>query len=239
MKISIIIPAYNEENVIGSTIIETSDYFSRQAFDYEIIVVDDGSKDRTAEKVERLQGKYSKLRLLKNGSNRGKGGAVRTGMLQGSGDYLLFMDADLSTPITEFIKFMPNIQAGTDVVIGTRKKKGANITRRQPLLREYMGKMFTWVSNILLGCTVSDYTCGFKVFSCQAAKNIFSRQLIDGWGYDSEIIFLARKKGYDIKEIPVTWHNDGDTKVRLVRDSVNSFIELIRIRINYIKNRYA
>ena len=239
MKLSIVIPAYNEENDIENTIIRASDYFLKQALDYEIIVVDDGSKDRTVEKVRNLLGKYTNLRLLKNSSNRGKGSAVRLGMLQGAGDYLLFMDADLSTPLIEFIKFIPEIQAGADIIIGTRKKKGANITMRQPILREYMGKVFTWVSNILLGCAVSDYTCGFKIFSRQAAKNIFSRQRIEGWGFDSEIIFLAGKNKYNIKEIPVSWHNDAGTKVRLVRDSINSFIELIRIRINDIKKRYA
>ena len=178
------------------------------------------------------------LQLLRSDRNYGKGHAVKMGVLHSTGSYVLMSDADLSTPIEEFDRFLPFLESGFKVVIGTRKKGEAQILLHQPFWRESMGKVFTELSNIFLGLRVSDFTCGFKAFERQAGQQIFSRQRIDGFAFDSETIFLANQLQFTIKEIPVIWKNSPDTRVRIVRDTFLSLYSLFQIRWNHISGKY-
>ena len=233
MKLSIVIPAFNEANRIGPTLVAAYAYFRELIPDHELLVVDDGSRDNTSGLVRQLQTEQiPTLRLLANGRNMGKGGALQHGMLAANGDYLLFCDADQSTPFTEMEKFLPAMEQKEPVVIGTRKSDGADVKKHQPWLRETMGKGFTVLSRAMIGVKVSDFTRGFKLFSRDAAQAIFRRQRIYDWSFDSEILHIAAKLGYNITEVPVTWINSEDTRVNLVRDTINSFKGLLRIRYN-------
>ena len=168
----------------------------------------------------------------------GKGFAVRKGMLASTADYSLLTDADIATPLTEINKFLPFIKAGLDVVVGTRKNGHSTVTVHQPLLRENMGKVFTALSRLVLGVNVTDFTCGFKVFKKEARTAIFKRAVINRWGYDSEILFLAHKLGYNMVERSVAWADQKNTKVKLLVDTFNSLKELLEIRLNYFSGKY-
>lgn len=228
--LSVIVPCYNEADCIIISLRKIIDYLSRKDFTYEIIVVDDGSVDNTKNLVEKfIKDNPGILIKLLSTEHKGKGYAVKTGMLNSSGEYTLFLDADLSTDITEFDKILPFIQQGVDVIIGSRRIKGSTIVRHQPFLREFMGRIFTWLSNLFLGTDYSDFTCGFKCFSKQAKEKIFTAQKIDGWSFDSEILYLAKKFNFKIKEIPVVWYNDPSTNVKLFKDTILSFFELLKV----------
>ena len=179
-----------------------------------------------------------RARVLEQPRNRGKGHAVRVGMLAAEGQFVLFCDADLSTPPQELDKFWPWLDSGYEVVIGSRKMAGANVSRRQPLWRESLGKGFTWLTNIIAAPGISDVTCGFKCFTHHAAQTLFSLSLIEDWSFDAEVLFIAQQLGYRIKEVPVSWHDEPGTKVRLWKDSVRSLLGLATIRANFIRGRY-
>ncbi len=236
-QLSVVIPAYNEEAVIASTVQAVADYLSAKGMTYEILVVDDGSSDHTAAVVQRLTARVPSLRLLHSG-HRGKGGAVKHGVLQAQGDTIVFLDADHSTRIGEWDKCAPWLHEGYDVVIGSRKMSGATVTVHQPPLREAMGKVFTWLTNVLLAAHVSDVTCGFKGFRAEAARELFALQRLDGWGFDAEILFLARRLGLRVKEVPVVWADDASTKVRLASDALRSLSELVQIRLGAWRGWY-
>jgi len=238
MSISIVIPVYNEEKRIIPTLKSIINYFSQKEISYEVVIADDGSTDNTVKLIEDIKNDYPEISIFKMGRNSGKGRAVREGMLKGKGDYILFMDADSSTAIEEFEKFLPSLKQHKDVIIGTRKAKGANIIEYQPFFREFMGKGFTWLSKAVTGAKVSDFTCGFKCFSRKAAKAVFSKAIIDDWSFDAEILFLAEKFGYKITEIPVRWKNDRASKVNMLRDTINSLKGLLRLQIYNIKGVY-
>lgn len=231
--LSLVIPVFNEENCIEKTLKRTIDYLSSKNFIYEIIVADDGSTDKTEEIVERFAKNHSNstIKFVTHNIHKGKGFAVNTGMKSSVGEYSLFLDADLSTDIKELEKLISYMQEGTDIVIGSRRIAGAKVEIHQPVIREFMGRVFTWLSNLFLGTEFSGFTCGFKCFSKKAKERIFSLQKITNWSYDAEILFLAKKLGYRIKEIPIVWRNDPTTKVNLFRDTIVSFIGLIRIRL--------
>ena len=228
--LSVVIPAYNEEAVIGGTVEAVEAYLTEAKISHEIIVADDGSTDRTVSVVHALSDHRPAVRVVQT-SHRGKGAAVRRGMLEALGEYRLFMDADHSTPIGEWQRCAPWLRDGYSVVIGSRKIPGAKIKTHQPPLREAMGKVFTWLTNTVLATGVSDVTCGFKCFSSEAARHVFGLQRVSGWGFDAEILFIARRCGYRVKEIPVTWTDDASTKVHLITDALRSFRELISIRM--------
>lgn len=237
LEVSVVIPAYNEEAVIRSTVEDVDRYFSERRVTHEIVVVDDGSTDRTVELVRDAARRIPGVRLLAS-RHAGKGQAVKQGMLGAAGSQILFMDADSSTRIQEWGKFSPWIRDGYEVVIGSRKMPGAMVTRHQPPLREAMGKVFTWLTNTLLAARVTDITCGFKCFRADAARDLFALQRMDGWGFDAEILFLARRSGYRIKEVPVVWADDASTKVRLVSDAMRSLKELMQIRLGAWRGWY-
>jgi dolichyl-phosphate beta-glucosyltransferase len=236
--LSIVIPMYNETQRIGETIPPLLAYFADQTFTYEFVVVDDGSTDNTSELARDLFSGAPRVRVLAKKPNRGKGSAVKAGMLAAEGKYVLFMDADLSTPPSELEKFWEWVEQGYDVVIGSRKMSGANITRHQPVWRENLGKVFTWLTNTLATRGISDVTCGFKLFTRGAAQSLFSRSRIRDWSFDAEVLFIAQRQGYRIKEVPVTWHDKPGTKVRIVRDAVNALRGLAKIRLNSMRGLY-
>lgn len=238
MRMTVVIPAYNEAKNIAAMVDSIEQYRSAKDIDCDIIIVDDGSVDDTAAIARDLSAKYKGICLLELQRNYGKGKAVREGMLRAQGDCILFIDADGSTSIGEFDKMQPLISGEKDVIIGTRKAKGAHIIEHQPFLREFLGKGFSALSNFIMQVHVTDFTCGFKCFSRRAARDIFSRSVINDWSFDAEILHIAKKRGYEITEVPVTWKNNRTSKVRLAQDVFNTMKGLLRIRLNSLKGRY-
>ncbi len=233
--LSIIIPIFNEEKRLKK-LYEIVTFLKKQKYSWELIIVDDGSTDRTYKILKPIKDKL-RSKLISYNPNVGKGSAIRTGMLTAKGEYRLFLDIDLSTPIEELEKFLPFLKE-YDIVIGSRKMKLSNVIIRQPFIREMLGKMFTQLSQRILQMQVSDFTCGFKCFSKKASDYIFSRQRIDRWGFDSEVLYIGKQGGFSIKEIPVSWKNDPRTKVKFPQDILNSLGELIKIRINSTTGMY-
>jgi len=236
--LSLIIPAYNEEARIGKSLDRILRFLDSQPYASEVIIVDDGSRDRTAEMVKEHFGGHPGLKLHRQPDNLGKGMAVQQGMLLGSGKYLFFSDADLSVPIEMLPVFITHLENQSDLAIGTRQKSGAVIEIHQPRHRELMGKFYTNLSNSMLGVPVSDFTCGFKGFRRDIAKDLFSRQRLGNWSFDAEILYLAHRKGYRIAEIPVMWRNDDATKVKLWKDVITSFLGLVQIRLFDLQGKY-
>lgn len=234
IRLSVIVPAYNEEERIGKTLHTVQAYLDGQGVPYEIIVVDDGSSDGTAAIVEGMSSFGDKIRILRNETNSGKGYSVRRGMLEGRGEFLLFSDADLSTPIEEIEKLMPWFEQGYDIVVGSRALPASNVVVHQPFYRETMGRVFNL---IVRACTVKgikDTQCGFKCFRREAAHEVFGRQRTDGFSFDVEVLFIAQRLGYKVKEVPVDWYNSPDTKVNALSDSIKMFLDIIRIRLRGI-----
>ncbi|MDP8298570.1 MAG: glycosyltransferase family 2 protein [Candidatus Tantalella remota] len=237
--LSILIPSYNEQQNLGNTLEEISDYLKGNSFTSEVLVVDDGSGDDTVGVAESCKGLFPDLRLIRNEVNRGKGFAVNRGVSEAKGEYILFMDADNSTSIHELDKFIPHLEDGYDAVIGSRRLEGADIVVSEPARRVIMGDFYIFLSRILFGLKLSDFNCGFKVFKNSAAKKVFSLQRMYDWSFDVEILFILDKLGMKIKEVPVRWaHKDNTSKVRPLRDGIKSFISLLTIRCNGFKRKY-
>jgi glycosyltransferase involved in cell wall biosynthesis len=238
--LSIVIPAYNEENRIGTTLKGTFDYLDRQAYDAEVIVVDDGSKDRTTQRVlefqERAQGR---LRLVENPGNRGKGYAVRNGMLEAAGEIILFYDADLATPTSEIAKVIePIAEDRYDVVFGSRALKYELIGTHQSFLRELRGRGGNLFLRAMLGLSFKDTQCGFKAFRKAAARTIFPLQRVEGFGFDPEILFIAQKQGWRLLEMPVRWNHVEGSSVTLFGTTIKVLVEVSAIRWNDLLGRY-
>lgn len=234
MNISVIIPAFNEEKRLGPTIEKILDYLTAGGGDFEILVVDDGSADGTAAVAESFAAR-GKARLIKSAANRGKGFSVKRGVEEARMEFILFSDADLSTPIEELSKLKSSLDAsGADIAVGSRAARGADVALRQPFYRELMGKVFNKIARALTFGKIKDSQCGFKLFRGDAAKKLFALSRIDGFAFDAEIIFLAQKKGFGVVEVPVRWVNNPNTRVNAVKDSAKMFIELVKIRINYM-----
>ncbi len=241
MEISIIIPAYNEEKRISPTLEKVYEYFSReQKMDFEIIVVDDGSKDNTEEIIKKFKRNKENVKYIKYEENRGKGAAIRKGVLAAEGKYILFTDADLSTPIEEFEKFYHYAKKNFDVVIGTRRVKSARIIKKQPFLRRFFGTGFIYLVKILFPSlsNITDFTCGFKLFKGKSAKRIFKLQKINRWGFDVEILLISKILKLKIVQVPVVWKNLRRSKVNLKKDIIRSFLDLIKIKKMEIKGYY-
>ncbi len=235
IKLSLIIPAYNEEGIIKETLDAVLKFLSEKRYNWEIIVVDDGSSDKTSEIIRsfRTQG----VRLVKHALNRGKGAAIRTGVKKSKGKFIIFSDADLSVSIKNIDQFLTELKK-SEVVIGSRRVLGAQIIIPQPALRENLGRGYTQLTRSVTGVKLSDFTCGFKGFTRKAAQEIFRKTLIDRWAYDSEILFLAKKLGYKITELPISWKNREDTRVSMGDAIVTSFIDLLKVRVYNILGRY-
>ena len=228
--LSVIIPAYNEEARIGATLARMQEYLDAQRFESEILVVDDGSSDRTREVVAAMPAGRTPISTLHYDGNRGKGFAVRYGMLRAAGDFVLFSDADLSTPIEEFEHLFVAMEDGTEIAIGSRDVKGSKLERRQSPLREFGGKVFNRLVQLLAVPGIHDTQCGFKLFTRGAAQNIFSICQIDNFSFDIEALYLGRQLGYRIAEVPVRWKHMEGSKVSLRRDAIRMIRTLFRIR---------
>lgn len=228
--LSIVIPAYNEEARIEASLAEMLSYLDGQDYDYELLVVDDGSSDRTQEIVRNAAEGRPNVRLLHYDGNRGKGYAVRYGILKAQGDFVLFSDADLSTPIAEVEKLYAAIRKGNEVAIGSRDVADSVLEKHQSFFREMGGKLFNRFVQVMAVPGVHDTQCGFKMFTRTAAQNIFSRCLIDGFSFDVEALYLGRQLGYHIAEVGVHWHHCDGSKVNYVRDSMRMVRTLFRIR---------
>ncbi len=239
MTYSIVIPAYNESSRIRPTLDELLRFTRERNWDVEILVVDDGSRDDTAQ-IVRDYGKINPhVLLVENPGNRGKGFSVRNGMLHAQGDICLFTDADLSSPMSEAQKLFDAIVGGADIAIGSRWLCAELQTERQPLYRQLFGRIFNLVLRIFLGLNFADTQCGFKAFRRQAAQRIFPLQKIERWGFDPEILFLARRLGFTVKEVPVVWAHSEGTRLHPFRDGMRMFVEVLRIRWNAMTSAYT
>jgi dolichyl-phosphate beta-glucosyltransferase len=235
---SVVIPAYNEGTRVGATLEKVLRYVAQHGWDAEVIVVDDGSRDNTAEIVRSFAAKNPALRLLENPGNRGKGYSVRNGMLNARGRVLVFSDADLSSPIEEVSKLLKALADGADIAIGSRWLRAELQTQRQPLHRQLFGRIFNLMLRATLGLQFRDTQCGFKAFKQAAAKAIFPLQRIERWGFDPEILFLARKFGFKVQEIPVAWGHSGETRINPVADGARMFLEMLRVRWYDVTGKY-
>ncbi len=240
--LSIVIPAYNEEERLGKTLSETFDYLAAQDFTSELIVVDDGSRDRTVEIAESFQSRSStktKLTTLKNPGNRGKGYAVRNGMLHASGEIHLFFDADLATPLDQIPKVVQPILNGQyDVVFGSRAMNEAVIEVEQSILRRLRGRGGNLLIRLLTGMDIMDTQCGFKAFRRQASQAVFPLQQVEGFGFDPEVLFIANKQGWRWQETPVVWRHIEGSKVTMFSATISVFTEVCKIRWNDLMGKY-
>ncbi|SRR6266542_4329696 len=238
-KYSIIIPAYNEGARLGATLNRVLQYVAAQGWDAEVIVVNDGSRDQTADLVRGYIQKHPALRLLENPGNRGKGYSVRNGMLNATGEILLFSDADLASPIEEAPKLLGAIQSGADVAIGSRWLRPELQAQRQSLLRQFYGRIFNLALRILLGLKFKDTQCGFKAFTRSAAQTIFPLQKIERWGFDPELLYLACRARLKVEEVPVAWSHQAGTGISPLRDGLRMFTEALTIRWNAVIGKYS
>ncbi len=236
--LSIVIPVYNEAQRISPTLDKLIAYLSGQTWSREIVLVDDGSSDGGIALAQRKLDGLEDCRIISYGTNRGKGYALKQGMVASRGRFVLFTDADLSTPIDELDKILPWFDQGFDIVQGSRKMPGAAVERHQPWLRENMGKVFTALSNLIARVDVRDVTCGFKCYRGEVAHDLYARQKLFDWSFDAEIIYIARRSHYKLKEVPVRWYDERGTKVHLIKDSVRSFLGLLTIRWNGFRGLY-
>jgi len=235
---SVVLPAYNENARIAVTLDKILAHAAERRWKAEIIVVNDGSTDTTAEIVRRYSANHPVVRLLENPGNRGKGYSVRHGMLHACGDVLLFSDADLSSPIAESDKLFAAITDGADVAIGSRWLRTELQIKRQPLHRQLFGRIFNLALRLILRLNYKDTQCGFKAFTSHAAHGLFPLQRIERWGFDPELLYLARKLGFSVKEVPVAWSHREGTRINPLRDGMRMFIEVLKIRWNAITGKY-
>lgn len=230
--LSVVIPAYNEEHRLGPTIARVREYLGAQPYSSEIIVVDNASRDRTAEVAHAAQAPVIAE------PRRGKGAAVRTGMLAGRGEYLLFSDADLSTPIEEVGKLLARLREGYDIAIASRALPGSNLVKHQPWHRELVGRMGNLLVRLVAVPGIADTQCGFKLFPRDVAHRIFRVMRLTGAAFDVEVLFVARKHGLRIAEVPVTWIDSPDTRFNRLTDSLDAVKDLARIHVNWRLGRY-
>jgi glycosyltransferase involved in cell wall biosynthesis len=239
-SISIVIPAYNEEKRLPSTLARIVEYMGASRVPFtEILVVDDGSRDGTVAAASDFARSHPCVRLLRNPGNRGKGYSVRHGMLEAQGDWVLFTDADLSSPIEEIEKLIEAADRNSaQVVIGSRAVDRSLVGVHQPPLREYAGRFFNVVMRLITGLPFLDTQCGFKLFEREAARRIFSLQRLERFGFDPELLYIAQRLGYRVVEAPVRWNDVAGSKVGALQ-GLNGFIDLLRIRRNHWAGRYG
>jgi dolichyl-phosphate beta-glucosyltransferase len=232
LELSVVIPAFNEERRLPAYLVEILAYLEAQPFSSEVIIVDDGSQDGTAEMVERFGAENSKVQLIRLPQNRGKGYAVKTGMLNACGKLRLFADADGATPITELAGLKKAIEAGADSSVASRALHDDSHTVRTKFHRKLIGTIFNFIVRSLTVKGINDTQCGFKLFTAEASNAVFPLQRIHDFGFDVEILYLCRKKGYRIVEVPVNWTDVPGSKVKLWGDSLRMFTDVMKIRLN-------
>jgi len=230
--LSLVIPAYNESKRIEASISDLKSFFQSTQHGVEICLVIEKSSDGTAEMAKRLVGDDSRFRVIANDVQKGKGYAVKTGMLAAKGEIVFFMDLDLSTPLAEVFNFLDHFQSheSTDIIIGSRQHAKSQIIKKQHPLRQKMGQTFNFFVQLFAVKGITDTQCGFKAFRARTIQPIFSRQRIDGFSFDVEILLLAKELAYKIDILPVRWVNSPDSKVRIVRDSIKMFFDLLRMK---------
>ncbi len=238
-KLSVIIPAYNEEKRIEKTLKSVLDFLSAQAYQSEVVIVDDASSDDTMNVVKQIGYRKSKidLKMLQHAYNKGKGAAVKSGIMASTGDYILFMDADNSTNINQIKKMLPYIKSH-QIVIGSRYLDKNSIKIKQPLARRVISRSGNIFIKFLLKISYADTQCGFKLFESRAAKEIFKRVTIKRWGFDIEVLVIAKKLDYKVKEVAVDWYDSPQSQLRSGRAAYNTFKELIKIKKNLSKGKY-
>jgi len=238
-SLSIVIPAYDEEKRLAGTLERITSYLKSGKWKFsEVIVVDDGSRDRTVRVAEKFRARVRSVRVLRNPGNRGKGYSVRHGMMEAKGEWTLFTDADLSTPIEELEKLWTAAQeARAEVAIGSRALDRSLIGVHQPLFRESAGKVFNLAARVITGLPFWDTQCGFKLFETRAAREIFRRQQLERFGFDVEVLFIARKLGYSSIEVPVRWNDVAGTKVGAV-SGLSAFLDPLRVRLYQFRGKY-
>lgn len=234
--LSIVVPAYNEEKRLQVTLPHLVDFVRRQPYRVEVLVVDDGSSDRTAEIVQQFAAQHAFIKLLQPGRG-GKGHAVKSGMLQAQGEFVFFGDADWAMPVTELPKFLPPQRNGYQVAIGSREGEGA-VRYNEPGYRHLMGRVFNWLVKILAVPGFEDTQCGFKCFHHSVVQDLFGHQTIDGFGFDVEVLFIAQKRGYSIVEVPIDWYYQTESKVSPVKDTMRMVQDLLDVRRNDRQGRY-
>ncbi len=242
-SLSVVIPAYNEEARLGASLRQILDYLLHREIDYQLVIVDDGSSDatlRVAYDFSRENSLGERFTLIANNANRGKGFSVRRGMLASRGLLALMTDADLSTPIEEFDKLYEEmVRDPCDLAFGSRDLPGSRIELHQSWFRENAGKTFNRMVRILTGLPYNDTQCGFKLFRMAVCRSLFQAQRIENFAFDVELLFVASKWGYVLKEVPVKWHHSPGTKVRFSSDAPRMFLDLFRIRRNYALGLYS
>ena len=235
---SIVIPAYNEAARIGNALEQVVACVRQCGWSAEVVVVDDGSRDQTAEIVHNFAKDHPEVRLLQNPGNHGKGYSVRNGILHSFGEVVMFTDADLSAPIEEADGLFAAISAGADIAIGSRWLERTRQTIRQPLYRQFFGRCFNGVTRAVMGLPYADTQCGFKAFTRAAAQTVFQLQTIERWGFDPEILFIARKRGYRVDEVAVSWAHDERTRISYIKDGARMLQDIAIVRWNALLGRY-
>ena len=233
--LSIIIPAHNEENRLPDTLEHVFNFLKGQSFTAEVIVVENGSSDKTLEIAQGFEPQHPNLHVIQ--SDRGKGAAVKRGMLAAKGEYRFMCDADLSMPVAEIVKFMPPTIKNFDIVIASREAKGA-VRYNEPSYRHLGGRVINFLIQLLILPGLNDTQCGFKCFSAKIAADIFSLQTMNGWSFDIELLYIARRHKYTVQEIPIHWVHHPETKVSAVRDAIRMIQDIFRIRANALRGMY-
>jgi glycosyltransferase involved in cell wall biosynthesis len=236
---SIVIPAYNESGRISATLRSVLECIHAHNWNAEVIVVDDGSRDTTAEVVRAIAAEAPEVRLVQNPGNRGKGYSVRIGMLQALGEVVMFTDADLSAPMEEAAELFAAIADGADIAIGSRWLERSRQTHRQPLYRQFFGRCFNAVTRMIMGLHFADTQCGFKAFTRKAAQTVFQLQTIERWGFDPEILFIGLKRGFRIDEVAVSWAHDERTRMSYLKDGMRMLEDIAIVRWNALLGRYG
>lgn len=227
--LSVIIPAHNEEKRLPGTLEQVLSFLERQDFTSEVIVVENGSMDTTLKVAQTFADRYANVHVLQ--SERGKGAAVRRGMLEAQGQYRFMCDADLSMPVEEISKFIPPVLENFDVAIASREAQGA-VRYNEPAYRHVGGRIINYMIQLLILPGLNDTQCGFKCFTAKVAEDIFNNQQLHGWSFDIELLFIARRRGYRVEEIPIHWHHFDDSKVRALRDAFRMIGDIFRIHVN-------
>ena len=234
--LSVIIPAHNEENRLPDSLEQALRFLERQNFSSEVIVVENGSADRTLEVAQSFAQTHNNVRVIQ--SERGKGAAVKHGMLEARGEYRFMCDADLSMPVDEISKFIPPAANDLDIAIASREAKGSK-RYNEPPYRHLGGRGINYIIQALILPGLNDTQCGFKCFRAEVANDIFKSQTLSGWSFDIELLYIARRRGYRVREIPIDWYYHPETKVSALRDALRMIADIFRIRMNALRGKYG